>query len=251
MRNLAENRRNAIDLFLDERVSQLYTLAYTHTFNQLKDEDYLNKVFTLMQMRSKSYVDLGIIDRDGYYVSYVGPYELKGLNYKNEEWFHEVMLRGVYISDVFTGFRKFPHFIIAVMRREGDRNWILRATIDTEIFDSMVKAAQVGQKGDAFVLNKDGVLQTPPRFGGELLQPLDHFHVSKFPGTRIEEMTVNGENDLYAMTWLKNKDWMLVIKESPREELMPLLAGQIAGDRSGAWRAYCSSSWGRSSSRAP
>jgi two-component system, NtrC family, sensor kinase len=227
LRNLAENRRNAIDLFLDERVAQLYTLAYTHAFNQLKDEDYLNKVFTLMQTRSKSYVDLGIIDRDGYYASYVGPYELKGLNYKKEEWFQEVMLRGVYISDVFTGFRKFPHFIIAVMRREGDRNWILRATIDTEIFDSMVKAAQVGQKGDAFVLNKDSVLQTPPRFGGELLQPLDHFHISKFPGARVEEMTVKGENDLYAMTWLKNKDWLLVIKESPREELMPLLQARL------------------------
>jgi two-component system NtrC family sensor kinase len=220
--NRAENRRNAIDLFFDERVSQLYTLANTNSFDQLKDEEYLNKVFTLMQMRSKSYVDLGVIDRDGYYASYVGPYDLKGLNYKDEEWFHEVMLRGVYISDVFTGFRKFPHFIIAVMRREGDRTWILRATIDTEIFDSMVKAAQVGQKGDAFVLNKNGVLQTPPRFGGELLDKLDYLNVSKFAGTRIEEMTVNGESNIFAMTWLRNKDWMLVIKESPREELMPL-----------------------------
>jgi two-component system, NtrC family, sensor kinase len=220
--NRAENRRNAIDLFFDERVSQLYTLANTNSFDQLKDEDYLNKVFTLMQMRSKSYVDLGVIDRDGYYASYVGPYDLKGLNYKDEEWFHEVMLRGVYISDVFTGFRKFPHFIIAVMRREGDRTWILRATIDTEIFDSMVKAAQAGQKGDAFVLNKNGVLQTPPRFGGELLDKLDYLNVSKFAGTRIEEMTVNGESNIFAMTWLRNKDWMLVIKESPREELMPL-----------------------------
>ncbi len=221
--NRVENRRNAIDLFFDERVSQLYTLAYTHSFDQLKDEGYLNKVFTLMQMRSKSYVDVGIIDWEGHYVSYVGPYELKGLNYKNEEWFQEVMLRGVYISDVFTGFRKFPHFIIAVMRREGDRSWLLRATIDTEIFDSMVKAAQVGQKGDAFVLTKNGTLQTPPRFGGELLERLDYFDVSKFPGTRIEEMTVNGEDNIYGMTWLRNKDWMLVIKESPREELMPLL----------------------------
>ena len=32
------------------------------------------------------------------------------------------------------GFRHFPHFIIAVTRREGDRTWILRATIDSEIF---------------------------------------------------------------------------------------------------------------------
>ncbi len=225
--NLAENRRNAIDLFLDERVSQLYTLAYTHAFNQLKDEDYLNRVFTLMQTRSKSYVDLGVIDRDGYYASYVGPYELKGLNYKKEEWFQEVMLRGVYISDVFMGFRKFPHFILAVMRREGDRNWILRATVDTEIFDSMVKAAQVGQRGDAYVLNKKGVFQTPPRFGGQLLEPLSHLETSKFAGIRVEEMTINGETDLYALTWLSNKDWMLVVKESPREELMPLLRARL------------------------
>ncbi len=225
--NRVENRRNAIDLFFDERVSQLYTMAYTQSFDQLKDEEYLNKVFTLMQMRSKSYVDLGIIDWEGYYVSYVGPYQLKGLNYKNEEWFQEVMLRGFYISDVFTGFRKFPHFILAVMRREGDRSWILRATIDTEIFDSMVKAAQVGQRGDAFVLNRNGVLETPPRFGGELLERLDYFKVSKFQGTRIEEMTVNGENNIYGMTWLRNKDWLLVIKESPREELMPLLRARF------------------------
>jgi two-component system, NtrC family, sensor kinase len=227
LKNRAENRRSAIDLFFDERVSQLYSLAYTHTLDQLKDEEYLNKVFTLMQTRSKSYVDLGIIDRDGYYASYVGPYELKGLRYKDEEWFQEVMLRSVFISDVFTGFRKFPHFIIAVMRREGDRNWILRATIDTEIFDSMVKAAQVGQKGDAFVLNKESVLQTPPRFGGTLLEKMEYLQIPKFEGTRVEEMTLNGENNLYAMTWIKNKDWVLVIKESPREELMPLLQAKL------------------------
>jgi len=129
LRTLAENRCSAIDLFLDERVSQLNTLAYTHHFDQLKDEAYLDRVFTLVQARSKSFVDFGVIDWEGNQVAYVGPYQIKGLNYKNEEWFDAVMLRGVYISDVFMGFRKFPHFIIAVMRREGDRSWILRATM--------------------------------------------------------------------------------------------------------------------------
>src|SRR5512139_3742872 len=153
LRTLVENRRNAIDLFLDERVSQLFTLAHTQAYQQLKDVEYLHQVFALMQSRSKSFIDLGIIDQDGNHVAYSGPYELKGINYRNEEWFHEVMLRGVYVSDVFMGFRKFPHFIIAVMRREGDRHWILRATIDTHIFDALVKEAQVGEKGDAFVIN--------------------------------------------------------------------------------------------------
>lgn len=169
LRSMTENRRNAIDLFIEERLSQLTTLAYTQSFDQLKNEEYLNRVFTVMQMRSKYYVDLGIIDREGNHVAYVGPYELKGVNYSNAEWFHETMVRGFYISDVFTGFRNFPHFIIAIMRREGDRVWILRATIDSDIFEGMVKDAQTGQKGDAFVVNRFNVLQTTPRFGGQLL----------------------------------------------------------------------------------
>ena len=53
-------------------------------------------------------------------MAYVGPYpELKEVNYKKEDWFQSVMSGGIYISDVFLGFRRFPHFIIAVMSREG------------------------------------------------------------------------------------------------------------------------------------
>ena len=223
LRTLVENRRNAIDLFLDERVSQLYALANTQSYQQLKDVDYLNQVFALMQSRSKSFIDLGIIDQDGNHVAYSGPYELKGINYSNEEWFHETMLRGVYVSDVFMGFRKFPHFIIAVMRREGDRRWILRATIDTYIFDALVREAQVGERGEAFVINKDRVLQTTPRFGGELLAKVEGFNYPSFSGSRIEEREVNGEHALVAVSWMRNKEWLLIIKEDPRVELMPLL----------------------------
>jgi two-component system NtrC family sensor kinase len=222
LRTLVENRRNAIDLFLDERVSQLVTLAHTQTFAQLSDKEYLDRVFTLMQSRSKSFVDLGIIDQDGDHVAYSGPYQLKGVNYRNEEWFHEVMLRGVYVSDVFMGFRKFPHFIIAVMRREGDRHWILRATIDTHIFDALVKEAQVGETGDAFVINKERVLQTTPRFGGQVLGAVQEYKYASFGGSRIEERELNGDSALVAATWMRNKEWLLIIKEDPRVELMPL-----------------------------
>ncbi len=222
LRTLVDNRRNAIDLFLDERVAQLTTLANTQSYQQLSDGDYLDRVFTLMQSRSKSFIDLGIIDQDGHHVAYSGPYQLRGINYRNEEWFQEVMLRGVFISDVFMGFRKFPHFIIAVMRREGDRRWILRATIDTNIFDALVKEAQVGDKGDAYVINKDRVLQTTPRFGGKVLGTEDESNYSSFSGSRIEERQLQGQTALVAATWMRSKEWLLIIKEDPRVELMPL-----------------------------
>lgn len=223
LKAMVENRRDAIDLFFDERISQLNTLAYTHSLDQLRDEQYLERVFTLIQSRSKSFVDLGVIDQDGEHVAYVGPYNLRGVNYKKEDWFQSVMFRGVHISDVFTGFRKYPHFIIAVARREGNRMWILRATIDTEIFEAMVKAAQVGKKEDAFVLNKYNVLQTTPRFGGELLGKVTYTDYAAVAGTRAEEMKIDGETALVASAWLRTKEWLLVVKEDPGEELMPIL----------------------------
>ena len=226
LRTMVENRRSAIDLFFSERVSQLTTLAYTHSFDQLKQEGYLDKVFDIIQTRSKAFVDLGVIDQEGNQVAYSGPYKLKGLNYKKEAWFAAVMSRGVYISDVFMGFRKFPHFVIAVVRREGGQSWILRATIDTYIFDAMVRAAQVGKEGDAFVVNRQDILQTGSRFSGELLGKPDCPDFSASVGTSVEEIEWKGHKTLFAATTINNNKWVLVIKEDPEEALTPLLRGR-------------------------
>ena len=231
LKTLSENRQSAIDLFFDERVSQLATIAHTHSLKQLGDESYLNKIFDTMQTRSKSYIDIGIIDQEGNHLAYIGPYpELKEVNYKKEDWFQSAMSGGVYISDVFLGYRKFPHFIIAVMSREGDKSWILRATINSDIIDNIVRAAQIGKNGDAFIINKRNVLQTAPRFSGELFGSPKSPDFSKIVKPQVESIKIDGDLGLFAATQLINTNWILVVKEDPREQLTPLLrARTIAG----------------------
>jgi two-component system NtrC family sensor kinase len=223
IRTLANNKRNAIDLFLEERISQLHTLAYTHSIDHLQNEEYLGSVLNLMQSRGRAFVDLGVIDQAGNHVAYTGPYSLHGLNYANESWFQETVARGVCVSDVFSGFRNEPHFVIAVMRREGDGFWVLRATIDAYVFDGLVKTPVAGTGGDSFVLSRKGVLQTHPRFGASILDRVEYFDLSDFSGVRIEKINIHGEKALVASTWLKGKDWALVIREDPREEPAELL----------------------------
>ena len=224
LRTLAENRRSAIDLFIEERISQLMSLAYTHSFEELTKPSHLNKVFNVIQTRFKSFVELGIIDHTGKHVAYSGPYkELENFNYNNEPWFTEAMVRGIYVSDVFLGFRNVPHFIISVARREGNRTWILRTSIDTEIFETMVRAAQVGKSGDAYVVNGNNILQTTPRFNGDLLEKSTGPDFSATVATHIEQFETDGKTYLYAATMLGKKKWILVIKEDPREALTPLL----------------------------
>jgi two-component system NtrC family sensor kinase len=228
LRTLAANRQSSLDLFLEERISQLATLANTNTLAQLSNEEYLNKVFNIMQSRSRSYIDLGIIDQNGDHLAYVGPYYslLKGVNYRNEKWFDAVLNSGIYVSDVFLGFRKVPHFIIAVVVREKNHTWILRATLDSGVIDSIVYAAQTGKTGDAYLINRENLLQTKPRFGGNLLEPAPGPNFSDVVGARVEEITYKGEPTLYAATPIKTKKWVLVIKEDPREPLAPLLSAK-------------------------
>jgi len=238
LKTLAENRRASLDLFLEERVSQLVTLAGTHSLERLSDEDYLHKVFNIIQTRSRSYIDLGVIDEEGNHLAYVGPYYsiLKGVNYKNEEWFSAVTASGIYISDVFTGFRRIPHFIIAVMVRERNKIWILRATIDSEIVENIVRAALIGKQGDAFLVNRDNILQTSPRFHGKLLEPVSCAmyreacpNFSRATGTLVEEKSMGGMERLYGVSVLQNKRWVLVIIEDPLEQLSPLFRARYLG----------------------
>jgi two-component system NtrC family sensor kinase len=225
LRTLATNRQGSLDLFLEERLAQLVTLANTNTLAQLSDEDYLNRVFNIVQSASRSYIDLGVIDENGNHLAYVGPYYsiLKGVNYRQEPWFDAVLNSGVFVSDVFLGFRKVPHFIIAVLVREKNRSWILRATIDSNVLENIVQAAHIGKSGDAYLVNRDNLLQTKPRFGGNLLERPPGPDFSATVGLRVEEISRGQDPALFAAIQIRMKRWVLVIREDPREPLEPLL----------------------------
>ena len=62
-----------------------------------------------------------MIDSNGFQKAYVGPYRLQGKDYSNQDWFHEVIIRSAYVSDVFMGYRKLPHFAIAVKRESPEK----------------------------------------------------------------------------------------------------------------------------------
>lgn len=225
---LAENKRQGIDLFLREQVSQLRTLAYSHSVDDLASQEKLDTILTTMQLSSRTFIDLGLINEDGVHVSYSGPYNLSEANYKNESWFHQVMVRKIYVSDVFEGFRGFPHMIIAVKKQEKGKVWILRATIDSDIFDSLVRWLQLGDAGDAYLVNREGDLQTRPRFGNKSKEIYSSFLGTPFSGAKATEFESQNKKIFVGGIWLEQKDWLLVIEEDMRGELQPLFETQTA-----------------------
>ncbi|MBW1702674.1 MAG: two-component sensor histidine kinase [Deltaproteobacteria bacterium] len=217
----------AVDLFLKERTAILGAMAASHNFHEMIEGKDLSRVFEVMNLWAGAFVDLGVIDSAGQHLAYVGPYDLKGLNYYQQPWFAEVMSKGIYISDVYMGYRQLPHFIIAVRRQEGQNSWILRATVDPDIFGGIVRSAQIGKTGDAYIINKDGVFQTNPRFEGRILAE-SNLDTRLFGGrtTVIEQKNTRGRELLYAGSWLKNDKWLLVISQDPREQMSGLFAAR-------------------------
>jgi two-component system NtrC family sensor kinase len=223
LRLMVANRRDAISMFLGERVVQLQMLADIHSFDEMADQAYLNRVFEAVHGTSSSFFDLGVIGQNGGHVAYCGPFDLMDVNYRDEPWFHQVMLKGLYISDVFMGFRNFPHFIIAVKRQEAGRTWILRATIDSEVFTSLVRNVRTGKQGDAYIVNDRDVLQTPSRFGGKALTRAALPALPQGEGVEIASWRRDGAPVIAGITPLPDTNWRLVIMENPDEELSPLV----------------------------
>ncbi len=225
IRYRAQAQAEAVDLFLKERTAILGAMADTHSFAEMTDGKNLSQTLMMMNLHAGAFVDLGVIDHQGNHLTYVGPYDLEGKNYFDQPWFGEVMAKGIYISDVFMGFRKLPHFIIAVRRQENQKNWILRATIDPDIFSGLVQAAQTGKTGDAFIVNETGVLQTRSRFEGDILgaSTLNTALFGK-ETTVVEQESSANKGLFYAGSWLKNKNWLLVISRDVRQEMGGLFA---------------------------
>ena len=224
----AKSQSDTVRIFLKERTSILTTIVDTNKFDFLKQQHNLFHVFEVINHRSDNLgiVDLGIINSSGQHLAYAGPYNLKGLNYAEQPWFNEVMAKGIYISDVFMGFRKMPHFIIAVRGYNKNDNWILRATVDSDIFNRLVKTAQTGRSGDAYIINKEGIFQTAPRFTGKILENsgIDITTLGEGGSFSVNKKANGGEAKYYAGAWLKNNGWLLVISQETSSEMSELFA---------------------------
>ena len=70
-----------VDLFLKERFAILAAMADTHTYQEMIQEKNLAEAFRVMNLRAGAFVDLGVINNGGQHLAYVGPYDLRGLNY--------------------------------------------------------------------------------------------------------------------------------------------------------------------------
>jgi two-component system, NtrC family, sensor kinase len=220
----ATDHRDLIDQFLEEKSSILKFIISSYDFHLLSNQTKLNDIFKKLQSESKAFFDLGIFDEAGNHLAYAGNYELTGKNYSQTEWFNAVKEREFYISDEFLGFRNIPHFIIAIKKYENKKAWYLRATIDTYFFNELVENIRIGRSGEAYLINKKGVLQTKRRSGGKLMEPDEEYknYIIEDKVTSFSAGESLFSKYLYAAVPLKQKEWIMIVRQSVIDAYAPV-----------------------------
>lgn len=209
-----EHRTEVISQFLENKINMLSMLVSLHSQEYLFDQKNVEQMFLAIN-KSGDIVDMQVIDVTGAQHAYVGPYRAKveGKNYSDAPWFQETLISGVHISDVFTGYRNTPHFVVAVT--DSLKSYVLRATINSSMFNALLHSAQLGPRGDVFIVNRAGELQTP---GLQHKTGLTEAEKNRISSDNASTSLVT-DDDVYTTRWILKGHWLLVLKANIEDSL--------------------------------
>ncbi len=218
-----EEAQLTIEHFVSEVQSVIKFVARDDRYEELLDPKELEALFVRLKNEYPGFADIEVIDSSGDQQAYFGNYLLGEQNYTDQTWYKEVLLHGVYISTVFSGFRDVPHFVIAVSRKypNTDEQWVMRVTIDGQTLQNFINTIRTSYSDDMFLVDSEGIAQTKPLKYGEIGN-LCIFHAIKgeeeetrkskiYNGMTIVKKTFNGQKVNHAAVDLVNAPWKLVL----------------------------------------
>ncbi|HLC17241.1 MAG TPA: ATP-binding protein [Thermodesulfovibrionia bacterium] len=221
---LVKNHRNIIDGFLRNHLDDTRQLVHSNGIEKLMNHDFLNDRLTFLQKEyGSAFVDIGLIDDQGILAAYAGSLQMEKVNYSDETWYKEAVSRDYYISDVFPGTQDVPYFIIAVKEYWRGKTWIVRSTINFKSFNYLVDNMRLGTTGMAFIMNRDGELQSNPPLpflkDRKVCRQYLASQVNTMDGNdfKVFESGIFGKKCVFILTPIKHGEWILVFQQDAGE----------------------------------
>jgi len=212
---LSESQRNTIDLFLQERVVNLFSLFHYTELNIKPSNQEMEYYLTNLRQSSDSFIDVGFINFRGSQIGYAGPFPyLHGKDYSEEDWFKSLMNqeKNYFISDIYLGFRNKPHFTIATKQLIDGKYYIMRSTLDPDKFYMFLRTISHGKNVDSAIINDEGVYQVVDPGRGKLLTRSDFLPPSNSEAG-FQEMEKECDSCLIAYSWLTETKWALLVRQ--------------------------------------
>ena len=212
---ISESQKNTVDLFLQERVVNIFSLFHSLEFSLTPSRNTMEDYLQNLRRVSDAFIDVGFLDAGGIQIGYAGPFPyLQDKDYTNENWFLALMQqdRNHFISDIYLGFRNKPHFTIAVKQRIDGKPYVMRSTLDPDKFYMFLRTINHGKGVNSALVNNAGAYQLVDPDRGRLLG-LSDFIPTQITGSGVREIKKNGDSILTAYAWLKEVPWALIVRE--------------------------------------
>jgi len=217
---ILSNTQKTLEFAIKERRSALSLMIHERSYENLSTQEGLKSALNNLKGSFGGFIDLGLIESNGIQTYYVGPYDLKNKNYEEQSWFQEILVREVYVSDVFMGHRNIPHFVIAFKHEKVNGDfYVIRTTIDMELLYRLIYSLDLDKNTDAFIVNREGILQTPSSFYGNILEKVvinvpEHFRTKEV----IDEYYERGSWLTSGYAFIENSPFILMVikqRENP------------------------------------
>ena len=219
--HLVSNSLRGVSFFLAERKTTMDFILQDNSAGALKDPSRLASILANLKEGIGGFVDLGLIDESGTVAAYAGPYDLKGHNFCGNACYEAVRKNGVYISGIAGSGYPGHHLVMALRHPDGKGGFfVLRATLDARPIGRFLSSMDLGPRGDAFIIDPDGVLQTPSRNYGDVhertMLPVPEFSADP----RVVEMTpARGHTLLVGYAFLPDTSLILMIVKDKDESM--------------------------------
>jgi signal transduction histidine kinase len=220
---LISNSWRSVSLFLTERRSVLNFIAHDNRLETLKEPTRLAAILENLNERFGGFTDLGVIDSSGKQITHAGSHQMEGLDHNHLPWFREVLTRGAYISELVTGARNKPHVDFAVKRELPDGLFfVLHAVLKPEQLTQSIAQIDVGAKGDLFIINRQGVLQTPSRYYGPIFNKISMPVPEYAPKARVFK-SIDDKKDRFVIGYAHIPDtpYILMMIQPQSEHIQP------------------------------
>jgi len=212
---IAESQRNTVDLFIQERLVNIFALFRSAAFSLQPSQQQMDTLLRQLRQTSDAFIDVGFLTDGGLQIGYAGPYAyLQNKDYSKQDWFLRLMAPDTnhFVSDIYLGFRNKLHFTIGAKQIIDDRPYILRATLDPDKFYIFLMTMNHGQGAESALINQEGRFQlADPR----VHQPQSLSDYLPSPDEPFGARTVpkNGNTVLVAHAWLAEVRWALLVSE--------------------------------------
>jgi two-component system NtrC family sensor kinase len=201
---VVQHRQDVIKNFLDHQTDLLHTLIKLYPPEFFQNQENMNRLFLAISA-TDDVVDLQSVDTEGKQLAYVGAYrsQVADKNWRDQTWFSQALARGSYVSDVFSGYRNTPHFVVAVT--DPLKQFVLRTTINYQVFSALLHSAQIGSHGNVFIVNALGDIQTSEIQYQKTLSAEEKRLIHRHVGPELTHI----DDKLYATIWI-NDNWLLM-----------------------------------------